>query len=110
MLRVCFFVFLAAAGMPRPGRDPNPSRLFAQPFGHGGSGGRQRVDVAARDGRDPALLPRVRGEPGLHEQSHVRRRSDGVRSESACFLFRSCVWVFFAFAVKGESTTTTNGF
>lgn len=65
--------------MPRPGRYPNPSRLSAKSVGHSGSGGWQRTDVAARDGRYSALLPRMRGEPGVHEQPHVRRRSDGVR-------------------------------
>lgn len=67
-----------SVGMSSPRRNTHPVGVFAEPFSHGSCGGWQRAHVAARHGRHPEVLPGVRGEPGMHEQPHLRRRSDGV--------------------------------
>jgi hypothetical protein len=53
--------------------SPYPGQLAARAEPHGRSLRRQRAHFAAHRRRRPARVPRVRGEPGMHEQPHVRR-------------------------------------
>ena len=60
--------------LPRAHRHRDPAGKHALTGAPGRRGGRQRGDVTGGDGRAARRAGRGRGEPGDHEQPHLRRR------------------------------------